>query len=133
MALAVIGASDGREVGVSALKLRVIGAAAGCFRGRPRGRFGAGSSKSGGAGGRGAGANWGDNGGVTNRSNEGDSGAGDWRGAARFGDVCAGPLGTTRDPGGVFGAVAGVAGDGGKRGCRFEAGGATSAVGGVRG
>ena len=105
---------------------------AGCLRGRPRGRFGAGSSKSGGAGGRGAGAIAGDKGGVTNRSNEGDSGTGDWRGAVRFGDVCDGPLGITRVPGGVLGAVGG-AGDGGRRGRRFAAGGVASKGRGARG
>ena len=107
-------------------------AVAGGLRGRPRRRFGAGSSNSGGAGGRGAGAIAGDEGGVTNWSKEGDSGAGDWRGAARFGEVWDGPLGTSRASGGVLGAV-GDAGDRGTRGRRFAAGGVASKGRGARG
>ena len=61
---------------------------------------------------------------MTKWLKDGDSGAGDWRGAARFGDVWDEPLGTLRVSGGVLGAT--VAGDGGSWERRFAAGGTAS-------
>ena len=55
-----------------------VKSAAGGLRGRPRWRFGVGSSTSGAVGGGGKGAGAGDNGGVTNWLKDGDSGVGDW-------------------------------------------------------
>ena len=111
--------------------MALVEPAAGGLRGRPRRRFGAGSLNSGGAVGGGAGAIVGDEVGVTNWLKEGDSSAGDWRGAARFGAVWDGPLGTSRASCGVLGAD-GDAGDGGTRGRRFAAGGVASKGRGAR-